>query len=336
MIRSAQKTRLCAVMALAGAVAWGCGAGAGHVEAADFPYPTKPIRMLAPEPGGGNEIAGRTIAQALSIQLGQNLVVENRGAASGAIAGEILAHATPDGYTLLYYGSTVWLLPYLRDKVPFDPVKDFAPVSLGTRAPFYLFVHPSVKANSVRELIDYAKAHPGKLNYGSAGSGAATHLTAELFKIVAGVDIVRIAYKGSGLASNALVTGEVQLMFVSGSVGLPHVRAGRLKALAIASPGRSSLSPEVPTMAESGLPGYEASSMSGMFAPAKTPRAIVKLLSDEVARALKRDDVKQSFVRRGTEAVGSTPEEFAAIIREDMAKWSRVIKAAGINEKKGR
>jgi tripartite-type tricarboxylate transporter receptor subunit TctC len=292
--------------------------------------------MLAPEPGGGNEIAGRTIAQALTDGLGQAVVVENRGAASGAIAGEILARAAPDGYTVLYYGSTIWLLPFLRNQVPFDPLRDFAPVSLATRAPFYLFIHPAVPARDLKELIALAKASPGKLNYGSAGSGAATHLAGELFKAVAGVDIVRVAYKGSGPAANALLAGEVQMMFVSGVVGLPHVRSGKLRALAIASAKPSPLAPEVPTTAAAGLPGYEASSMSGMFAPAKTPRAIVNLLSAEIVKALQRDDVKERFLQAGTDAVGSTPEEFAAVIRADMAKWSKVIRAAGIHEDKGR
>jgi tripartite-type tricarboxylate transporter receptor subunit TctC len=321
------------------AMAWlaaGCCAADAARAASSGGYPTRPIRMLAPEPGGGNEIAGRTIAQALTEGLGQTVVVENRGAASGAIAGEILARAAPDGYTVLYYGSTIWLLPFLRSKVPFDPLKDFAPVSLATRAPFFLFTHPSVPARDLKELIALAKANPGKLNYGSAGSGAATHLAAELFKTVAGVDIVRVAYKGSGPAANALLTGEVQMMFVSGVVGLPHVKAGRLRALAIANAKPSPLAPEIPTMAAAGLPGYEASSMSGMFAPAKTPRAILDLLSGQIVKALNRDDVKERFLQAGTDAVGTTPDEFAAVIRADMAKWSKVIKAAGIHEDAGR
>ncbi len=308
----------------------------GAAFAASAQYPNKPIRMLAPEPGGGNEIAGRTIAQAISEGLGQNVVIENRGGASGAIAGEIVARAAPDGYTVLYYGSTIWLLPYLRSQVPFEALRDFAPISLATRAPFFLFMNPSVQASNLKELIALAKAYPGKLNYGSAGSGAATHLSAELFKIVAGVNLTRIAYKGANLATTALVSGEVQVMFVSGVVGLTHVNAGRLKALAIAAAQPSPLAPDVPTMAAAGLPGYEAASMSGMFAPAKTPRAIVRLLNEKIVQALNRDDVRQRFAQAGTDAVGSTPEEFAVIIRADMLKWSKVIKEAGIHEEKGR
>ena len=309
---------------------------AAYVMAASAQYPNKPIRMLAPEPGGGNEIAGRTIAQAIAEGLGQNVVIENRGGASGVIAGEIVARAAPDGYTVLYYGSTIWLLPYLRHHVPFDAVKDFAPISLVTRAPFFLFMNPAVQVSNVKELIALAKANPGKLNYGSAGSGAATHLSAELFKIAAGVNLTRIAYKGASVATTALVSGEVHVMFVSGVVGFPHVKAGRLKVLAVASAQPSPLAPDVPTMAAAGLPGYEAASISGMFAPAKTPLAIVNLLNDKIMQALKRDDVRLRFMQAGSDAVGSTPTEFSAIIRADRAKWSKVIQEAGIHEEKGR
>lgn len=299
-------------------------------------YPAKPVRMLAPEPGGGNELAGRTIAQELSQMLGHTFVVENRGAASGAVAGEILAKAPADGYTLLYYGSTVWLVPFLRDRVPFDPLTDFAPVSLATRAPFFLFTHPSLPVNSVKELIALAKRKPGALNYGSAGSGAATHLAAELFKTMANVDIVRVAYKGSGPAAIGLLSGEVQLMFVSAPVGMPSVRRGRLKVLAVADDKPSALAPEVPTMQAAGLPGYEASSMSGMFAPAKTPPAIIDFLYKSIVKVLETPDVKEKFLKSGWETVGASPAEFGRIIRADMAKWSKVIKNAGIHESKGR
>lgn len=311
-----------------------CGLLAGPAGAQN--YPTKPVRMLAPEPGGGNELAGRTIAQELSQVLGHTFVVENRGAASGAVAGEILAKAPADGYTLLYYGSTVWLVPFLRDHVPFDPLTDFAPVSLATRAPFFLFTHPSLPVSSVKELIALAKRKPGALNYGSAGSGAATHLAAELFKIMANVDIVRVAYKGSGAAAIGLLSGEVQLMFVSAPVGMPSVRRGRLKVLAVASDKPSPLAPEVPTMAAAGLPGYEASSMSGMFAPARTPPAIIDFLHKNIVKVLETPEVKDKFLKSGWETVGASPAEFSKIIRADMAKWSKVIKAAGIHESKGR
>lgn len=295
-------------------------------------YPVKPVRMLAPEPGGGNEVAGRIIAQALTEGLGQQVVVENRGGAGGAVVGEILARANPDGYTLLYYGSGIWLLPFLREKVPFDPLKDFAPVSLATTAPFFIFMHPGVPVKNLRELIDYAKARPGVLNYGSAGSGSATHLSGEMFNIVAGVKVTRVPYKGSGIASNALASGEVQIMFGSASLGITHMRAGRVKALAVAATQPSPLAPDVPTTAAAGLPGFEAASMSGMFAPAKTPPAIIERLNREITRVLVKPDVKERFLGAAIEAVGSTPAEFGNIMRTDMARWGRIIRQAGIHE----
>jgi len=319
--------RLHRAFAIALAAALYAGAGA-HAQT----YPNKPIRMLAPEPGGGNEVAGRIIARALTESMGQQIVIENRGAASGVIAGELLARAPADGYTILYYGSTIWLLPFMRAKVPFDPIKDFAPVCFATTNPFFVFMHPSVPAKNLRELIALAKAKPGQLNYGSAGSGAATHLVAEMFKMAAGVDITRIAYKGSGAAGSGLLAGEVQLMFVSASVGLPFVKTGRLKALAVASAQPSPLAPDVPTAAAAGLPNFEAASTAGMFAPAKTPRAIVQRLNREIVQALARPEVKEAFERAAIEAVGSTPEQFGEFIKADMAKWGKVIKAAGIHE----
>jgi tripartite-type tricarboxylate transporter receptor subunit TctC len=295
-------------------------------------YPTKPIRMLAPEPGGGNEIAGRMIARALSESLGQTLVVENRGAASGAIAGEILAKASPDGYTLMYYGSTIWMLPFLRDKVPFDPLRDFAPISLATTAPFFLFAHASVPARSVAELIALAKSKPGELMYASAGSGAATHLSSELFNRLAGVKIMRVAYKGSGLAANALAGGEVQVMFGSVALGFGFAKAGRIRILGVASSKPSALAPDVPTIAASGLPGFEAGSMSGMFAPARTAPAIIQRLNREILRVLERSDVKERLLNAGIEPLGSSPEEFGAAIRADQAKWGKLIRELGIRE----
>jgi len=307
-----------------------CAMAAGHVSAQV--YPVKPIRMVAPEPGGGNEVAGRMIARGLSEQLGQTFVVENRGSASGAIAGEILAKAPPDGYTVLYYGSTIWLLPFLREKVPFDPMKDFAPISLATTAPFFLFAHPSLPAKTVKELIALAKARPGELNYASAGSGAATHLSAELFNRAAGLNIVRVAYKGSGAAANGLAAGEVQIMFGSATLGLAFTKAGKLRILGVASSKPSPLAPEVPTIASSGLPGFEAASMSGMFAPAKTPPKLIQLLNHEIVHVLERQDIKERFLAAGIEAVGSTPEEFTAILKADQAKWGKLIRELGIRE----
>lgn len=295
-------------------------------------YPNKPIRMLAPEPGGGNEVAGRLIARGLSEALGQNVVVENRGAASGAIAGEIVAKATPDGYTLLYYGSSIWLLPFLRDKVPFDPLRDFTPISLATSNPFFLFVHASVPVRSAAELITYAKSKPGELRFGAAGAGSATRLSGELFNRMAGIDIMRVSYKGAGLAATALAAGEVQVMFVSVGLGMAYVKAGRVKVLGAATNKPSALAPEVPTIASTGLPGFEAASLSGMFAPARTPPAIVKRLNAEILRVLARTDLKERFAAAGIEPLGSSPEEFASIIRNEQAKWGKLIRDLEIRE----
>ena len=303
---------------------------AGAVSSQD--YPTKAIRMVAPEPGGGNEVAGRIIAQGLSGVLGQQVVMENRGAAGGTIAAAIVTRAMPDGYTLLVYGSTIWLAPFLRKKVDYDPLKDFSAITLAAEAPFFIFVHASVPAKTVKELIALAKAKPGELNYGSAGAGAATHLSAELFKSMAGVDLTRIAYKGSGPASNALAGGEVQLMFGSASLGMAQVKTGRLRVLAVASAKPSALAPGVPTVAASGLPGYEAGSMVGMFGPAKMPRTLVNRLNQAVVRVLNQPDVREKFASLAIEPIGTTPEQFAGILKADMAKWGKVIKALGIIE----
>ncbi len=296
--------------------------------AASQSYPTKPIRMIAPAIGGASDIVARLIGQGLSASLGQQVVVDNRG----SIAPEIGAKALPDGYTLLAYGSPLWLTSFLREHVTWDSVKDFAPITLAASSPNVLVVHPSVAANSVRELIALARAKPGELNFSSGSSGAATHLTGELFKALAGVNIVRVPYKGNGPALNALLGGEVQLMFANaGSVAL-HLKSGRLRALAVTTAQPSALAPGLPTMAASGLPGYQAEVPTGIFAPAKTPTTLVNLLHREIVKVLNRADVKEKFFNIGVEVVGGTPEEFTAYIRSDMAKWSKVIKDAGIRE----
>lgn len=294
-------------------------------------YPTRPIRIVTGEPSGGNDFAARLIAQDFTRRLGQQVIVENRGAASGAIAGEIVAKAAADGHTLLYYNQTIWLLPYLRAKVPYDPLRDFAPVSLVMRGPFALFVNPALPATSVKELIALAAAKPGELNYGSAGSGATTHLSAELFKFMTGVNLTRVPYKGTAAAVNGLMGGEVQVMFFQTFLGLPHVRSGKLRALAVTTLEPSPLAPALPTVA-SMLPGYEVLSLSGMFAPAKTAPALLKRISGEIAQTLGAAEVKDHFERAGAEPVGSLPEPFGALVKSEMAKWSKVIKAAGIRE----
>lgn len=296
--------------------------------AADQNYPSKPIRMIAPAIGGASDIAARLIAQSLSGSLGQQVVVDNRG----SIAPEIGAKAAPDGYTLLSYGSPLWLSSFLRDNVPWDPVRDFSPITLTASSPNVLVVHPSLPATSVRELIALAKARPGELNFSTGSTGALTHLTGELFKAMAGVNIVRIPYKGNGPALNALVGGQVQLMFANSGSVVPQLNSGRLRALAVTSAQPSALVPGLPTVAASGLPGFESVTIIGMFAPAGTPAALIKRLNQEIVRVLNRADVKEKFFKIGVEAVGNSSAQFAADIKADMAKWGKVIKDAGIRE----
>ena len=291
-------------------------------------YPNKPIRIMATQPGGLTDIVARLIAPGLTANLGQQIVVDNRGA---LIAVEIAAKAPPDGYTLLVNGSAFWLLPLLRNNVSWDPVRDFAPITMAVRSPSVLVVHPSVPVKSVADLIALAKARPGALNYAAGTIGATPHLAAELFKAMAGVNIVRVGYKGTGPSVIALVGGEVHLMFAGlGSVA-PHVKSGRLRALAVTSAQPSALVPGLPTVAAS-LPGYEAASILGIFAPAKTPATIINRLHQEIVRAINRTEVKERLFNAGVEVVGSSPEEFTATVKDDMARMGKVIKDAGIHE----
>ncbi len=293
-------------------------------------YPSKPIRMIAPEVGGGNDFVARLIAQGLTGVLGQQIVVDNRGSAGGVIAAQLLARAHADGYTLLFYSSGIWTAPFLQENVRYDVLRDFSPITLAASSPNTVVVHPSLAVNSVRELIALAKTKPGVLNYASGNSGSANHLAAELFKSMAGVDIVRITYKGTGAALNDVAAGQVQLMFPAiGSVA-PHVKAGRLKALAVTSAEPSALAPGLPTVSASGLPGYEAVAMSGVFAPGKTPAPLIDRLNREIVQFLNAADVKEKLLRSGVEATGSTPQEFASKIKTEMARLSKVIKDAGI------
>lgn len=295
-------------------------------------YPVKPVRIVTAEPGGGNDFAARVLAQGLTRSLGQQVIVDNRGGAGGAIAAEVAAKAPPDGYTLLLYAGNIWTIPLLRKNVPYDFVADFAPVTWVARSPNTVVVHPSLPVQSVKELIALAKARPGQLNYASGGSGSSTHLSVELFKSMAGVNIVRVPYKGNAPALNDLIAGQVQVMFVTAATVTPHLTSGRLKALAVTSVEPSVLAPGLPTVAASGLPGYESISIYGLFAPSRTPAAIIRLLNQESAQFLKTAEVKERFFKVGVETVGSSPEEFAAVIKSDMTKMAKVIKDAGIRE----
>ena len=293
-------------------------------------YPTKPIRMIVSGVGGSSNFSARLIAPYLSGGLGQQVVVDNRG--SGVVAIELAARAQPDGYTFILNGSNLWLLPFMRDKLPWDPVKDFAPVSCVITAPNILAVHPSVAARDVRELITLAKARPGALNYATSGTGNSNHLAAELFKAMAGLDMVQINYKGAAPASTDLIAGRVQVMFPTPGSVTQHIKAGRLRALAVTSTQPSPLLPGLPTVAQSGLPGYESVSIFGMFAPAGTPPAIVARMNREVARALAQADVKERILGSGVEPAPSTPEGFGTMIRTEMTRLGKLIKDAGIRD----
>jgi len=295
-------------------------------------YPVKPIRIVTAEPGGGNDFAARVLAQGLTRSLRQQVVVDNRGGAGGAIAAETAAKAPPDGYTLLLYAGNIWTIPLLRSNAQYDAIRDFAPITWVAKSPSTVVVHPSLPVQSVTDLIALAKARPGQLNYASGGSGSATHLSVELFKAMAGVNIVRVPYKGNAPALNDLIAGQVQLMFVTAATVAPHLTSGRLRALAVTSAEPSVLAPGLPTVASSGLPGYESISIYGLFAPSKTPAPIIRRLNQESAQYLKTAEVRERFFKVGVETVGSSPEEFAAVIKSDMTKMAKVIKDAGIRE----
>ncbi len=293
-------------------------------------FPSKPLRIVASEAGGGGDFSARVIAQGMASTMGQPVIVENK--AGGVVAGEFVSKSAPDGYTLLNYGNTFWLLPLMRRSVPYDPVKDFTPVAMTIRAITVLVVHPSVPAKSIRELIAVARARPGDLNYGSGAAGASNHLAAELFKSMTGTDIVRIPFKGIGSAINALLTGELQVLFPLMASGMPHVKAGRLRALAITSAQPSELAPGLPTVAASGLPGYVAEGMYGIFAPVKTPAALIVRLNQEIVAVLNKPESKDRFSKSGAEVVGSSSEDMAAAMKAEIASMGKVIRDANIRD----
>jgi len=290
-------------------------------------HPDKPMRIVTSEVGGGTDFAARLIALCLTGGLGQQVIVDNRP--SGVIPAQIVAKAPPDGHTLLVAATAFWLLPLMQN-LSYDPVREFSPISLMTRSPSVLVVHPAVAAKSVKELIALARASPGELNYASGPTGVSNHLAAELFKAMAGVNLVRIPYKGGGPAVNALIAGEVQVSFPSAAGVTQHIRSGRLRALAITSAQPSVLFPELPTLAASGLPGYESEGLAGVFAPAKTPAVLINRLNQEIVRCLDRTDVREKFLKAGLETVGSSPQEFGAKIKSEITRLGKVIKDAGI------
>jgi tripartite-type tricarboxylate transporter receptor subunit TctC len=291
-------------------------------------WPNKPIRIVTAEAGGGGDVVSRIVGQGLTPSLGQQIVVDNR-AGNIVIQAEIVSKAPPDGYTLFVSGNTFWILPLLQP-VPYDPIRDYAPITVTTSSPAVLAVSPGLPANSVKDVIALAKAKPGALNYASGVVGSTTHLASELFKSMAGIDVVRVSYKGAGSAVTAVLAGEVQMMFIPLSTGAPFVKSGRLRALAVASAQPSALAPGLPTVAASGVPGYESATLHAVFAPAGTPQALINRLHQEIVRYISRPDAKDKLFNAGLEIVGSSPEQSAVTIKAEMARLGKVIKDARI------
>lgn len=303
------------------------GAGSAHAQA----YPAKQIRLIVPvAPGGPTDIVARIVAQELGESLGRAVVVDNRAGAGGLIGTEIAAKAAPDGYTLVMgHIGTFGTNPSLYAKLPYDAVEDFAPVTQLVRLTNILCVNPSLPVRSVTDLVALAKSQPGKLNYASSGNGTSQHLFMELFKTMAGVDIVNVTYKGSAPALIDVISGQVPVMFDGISSALPHIRAEKLRPLAVSSARRSSIVPDVPTIAEAGIAGFEANSWLGVLAPKGTPGEIVARLNRELVKILHIPQMKQNLLGKGAESVGGTPEEFAAFIKAEIDKWAKVIKLTG-------
>ena len=295
------------------------------------PYPTKPIRFVVPYPAGGPlDTVARLLGQKVAEGTKQPVIVDNKPGAGGNIGADAVAKSPPDGYTILMGAvATHAINPTLYASIPYDPVKDFIPVTQVASTPNVLVVNPSVPASNVREFIAYAKSNPGKLNFGSGSPGSAGHLAGELFKTMAGVEMTHVPYKGAAPAMNDLIGGQIQLMFDNLASSLGQVRAGRIKALAVTTAKRTALAPELPTVAESGLPGFDISTWFGIFVPAGTPREAVDRLHAEFTRALAAPDVREKMLALGAEPVGNRPEEFAAYIRAEADKYARVIKASG-------
>jgi tripartite-type tricarboxylate transporter receptor subunit TctC len=289
-------------------------------------FPAKPIRIVTPGIGGTSDFTSRLIAQGISSSLGQQVIVDNRPA--GFIPGQVVSQAAPDGYVVLLTSSSLWVGPLMQN-TPYDAVKDFAPITTVTRAPNILVVHPSLPVKSVKDLISLAKTKPGELNYASGAIGASNHLAPELFKAMAQVSIARISYKSASIQMSDLLGGHVQLTFASGGTVTPFLKSGRLRALAVTTAEPSPVAPGLPTVSAT-VPGYELVTHSGVFAPARTPEAAIHRINQEIVRFLGQADAKQKFLDSGVEAVSSTPEQLAAIIKSEISRLARVIKDAGI------
>jgi tripartite-type tricarboxylate transporter receptor subunit TctC len=294
-------------------------------------FPTKPVRLIVPfAAGGGGDGSARPLAQALSVRLGQQVIIDNRGGAGGVVGMEIVATAAPDGYTLLLSTAGFAAMPALHKSLPFDPVRDFTGVIVAESGIYILVVNVSVPLKSVKELINYAKANPGKLDFASAGIGSTIHLAGELFKSMAQVNMIHVPYKGAGLALTDVIGGQVQTMFASALNALPLIRAGKVRALAVSSARRSTLAPDLPTIAESGVPGFAVVGWYGLAVPTRTPSAIVQRLNTDTNNALKSRELTALLQAQGLEAVGGTPDDATALIRNDVARWIKVARDADI------
>jgi len=295
-------------------------------------YPAKPIRLVVTfAPGGGADFVARVVGQKLSEAFAQQVIVDNRAGANGAIGNELVAKSAPDGYTLLLGAAgPLTIAPHLYAKLPFDTLKDFAPITLAASSAFAVTLHPSVPANSLKELIALARARPGKLNYGSSGTGGSPHLATELFRSMSGTNLVHVPYKGLGPALTDVIAGQMDLIFADIGLVLPHRKAGKLKVLAVTGAKRSSAMPDSPTVDESGLTGYQAGTWYGILAPTATPAEVIARVNQETIKVLALPEVKQRFLTQAAEPAGSTPGEFAAHLRDELNKWAKVIKAAGI------
>ncbi len=310
-----------------------CSFSAGAADPAAG-FPDRPIRMVVGfAPGGAPDIIGRLVGQKLGERLGQQIVVDNRPGATGNIGAEIVARAAPNGHTLFMATVSVAISPNFYKSLPFDPVGSFAPVSRVAIVPLLVVVHPSLPVKSIRELIGHAKSKPGVLNYASVGTGSPQHLSAELFKSTAGVNLVHVPYKGGGPATAAILSGESHLFFAGMPPALPHARAGRLRALAVSTAKRSPSAPEVPTVAEAGLPGFEADNWHGVLAPRGTPPAVVAKLNREIVAVLSRDEIQKQLIRAGAEGISSSPDAFSKFIRAETGKWAKVARQAGVQVK---
>ena len=305
--------------------------GVAHAAEDAAAYPNRPIRWIVPfPPGGAADLVSRALAQKLPERLGQQIVIDNRAGAGGNVGTELAARAASDGYTVVIVPATFTTNPALSSKLAYDPQRSFAPISLVSSSALVLVVHPALPATSIKSLVALAKQRPGQLNYASSGVGASAHLAAELFKSATGTNLVHVPYKGQPPAMIDVLSGQVQVMVPNIPVSLPHIKAGRLRALGVTTLTRTSLFPELPTIAESGIPGFEVNQWSGLLAPAGTPPSCVQKLYDAVSAALKEPDVKAGLTAQGFEPVGSTPAEFGSYIGSEIAKWTTVIRRAGI------